>query len=188
MARSYNRIELIGNLTRDPELRYTPNGVAVCGFGLATNRNRTNEAGEREEETAYHRIVAWEKLAELCAQLLVKGRRVFVEGRLAYRSYTNQDGIEQTVPEIVIHDMLLLDAKPERLSERLPAEASAAKSQDSAQDSAERVRSQGAHPPAEPPTKQPAEQPAEQPATGSSQQEGRTQAYTADEIADAIPF
>ncbi len=188
MARSYNRIELIGNLTRDPELRYTPRGTAVCGFGLATNRSWTNESGEREEETAYHRIVAWEKLAELCAQLLVKGRRVFVEGRLAYRGYTNQDGIEQTVPEIIIHDMLLLDAKPDRvpdsLPERLPAGASAAKSQDSAQDSAERMSSQGAHSS----TDQPSKQPAEQPATGGSQQEGRTQAYTADEIADAIPF
>lgn len=184
MARSYNRIELIGNLTRDPELRYTPTGTAVCGFGLATNRKRTNEAGEREEETAYHRIVAWEKLAELCAELLVKGRRVFVEGRLAYRSYTNQDGIEQTVPEIIIHDMLLLDAKPERVSdkvpERLPAGASAATSHDSAQDSAERMRSKGANTPSEQPTKRPA--------AGASQQEDRTQAHSADEIADAIPF
>ena len=120
MARSYNRIELIGNLTRDPELRYTLNGTAVCGFGLATNRNWTNEAGEREEETAYHRIVAWEELGAELAQLLVKGRRVFVEGRLAYRGYTNQEGIEQTVPEIVIHDMLLLDARPEALPEHPP--------------------------------------------------------------------
>lgn len=180
MARSYNRIELIGNLTRDPELRYTPRGTAVCGFGLATNRSWTNEAGEREEETAYHRIVAWEKLAELCAQLLVKGRRVFVEGRLAYRSYTNQDGIEQTVPEIVIHDMLLLDAKPDRVPDSLPERPPVGASAATSQGSAERTSSQGAH--------SPTEQPSKQPAAGASQQEGRIQAYTADEIADAIPF
>lgn len=181
MARSYNHIELIGNLTRDPELRYTSNGTPVCGFGLATNRSWTNEAGEREEETAFHRIVAWEKLAELCAQLLIKGRRVFVEGRLAYRSFTNQEGIEQTVPEIVIHDMLLLDAKPDRCPGSSPTGTSIATTR---QEPDGRLPSQGAGAPAE----QAVEQPAEQPAADTAKQQGRTQASTADEIADAIPF
>lgn len=111
MARSYNRVELIGNLTRDPELRYAGSGTAVCVFGLATNRGRTSETGERVEETQYHRIVAFRKLAEQCVQLLVKGRKVFVAGRLEYRTYINREGIEQTAAEVVLDDMLLLDAK-----------------------------------------------------------------------------
>lgn len=119
MARSYNRVELLGNLTRDPELRYSGSGTAVCVFSVATNRGRTTEAGERVEETQYHRIVAFSKLAEQCAQFLVKGRKVFVTGRLEYRTYTNREGIEQTAAEIILDDMLLLDNKrPEAPKER----------------------------------------------------------------------
>ena len=92
MARSLNSVQLIGNLTRDPELRYTPSGSAVCTFGLATNRSWTTDAGEKREETEFHRIVSWNKLAELCSQFLVKGRKVYVEGRLSTRSWTGQDG------------------------------------------------------------------------------------------------
>lgn len=102
---------LIGNLTRDPELRYTPSGTAVCSFGLATNRSWTTDTGEKREETEFHRIVAWNKLAELCSQLCTKGRKVFVEGRLSTRSWTGQDGAQRTVTEIVIEDMILLDPK-----------------------------------------------------------------------------
>lgn len=83
MARNLNLIQLIGNLTRDPELRYTASGRAVCAFGLATNRSRKTESGEIREESSFHRIIAWEKLAEQCAQLLIKGRKVYVQGRLA---------------------------------------------------------------------------------------------------------
>jgi single-strand DNA-binding protein len=111
MARSLNRVELIGNLTRDPELRYTPSGTAVCSFGLATNRSWTTDTGEKHEETEFHNIVAWNKLAELCSQFLVKGRKVFVEGRLATRKWTGQDGQPRTTVEIVISDMILLDNK-----------------------------------------------------------------------------
>jgi len=111
MARSLNRVQLIGNLTRDPELRYTPTGAAVCTFGIATNRSWTTDTGEKKEEVEFHRLVAWNKLAELCSQLLAKGRKVFVEGRLAYRKYNKQDGTEQNVTEIVIDDMLVLDSK-----------------------------------------------------------------------------
>jgi single-strand DNA-binding protein len=110
MARSLNVIHLIGNLTRDPELRYTGSGRAICVFGLATNRSWKTEAGETREESSYHRIVAWERLAEQCAQLLVKGRKVYVQGRLAYRTYQKDDE-EREVAEIVIDDMLLLDSK-----------------------------------------------------------------------------
>lgn len=113
MARSLNRVQLIGNLTRDPELRYTPTGTAVCTFGLATNRSWTTETGEKKEETEFHKIVAWNKLGELCSQLLSKGRKVYLEGRLAYRKYTNKEGVEQNSTEIVIDDMMVLDSRKE---------------------------------------------------------------------------
>lgn len=111
MARSLNRAQLIGNLTRDPELRYTPNGSAVCTFGIATNRTWTTDSGEKKEEADFHNIVAWNKLAELCSQFLSKGRKVFVEGRLSTRSWTAQDGQQKTRTEIIIDDMIILDSK-----------------------------------------------------------------------------
>lgn len=110
-ARSLNKVLLIGNLTRDPEIRYTPSGAAVCTFGLATNRGWTTQTGEAKEETEFHRIVAWNKLAELCGQLLTKGRKVYVEGRLTTRTWTGQDGQQRTTVEVVIEDMLILDSK-----------------------------------------------------------------------------
>lgn len=111
MARSLNKVSLIGNLTRDPELRYTPQGTAVCTFGLATNRQWKTESGEKREEADFHRIVAWNKLAELCAQLLNKGRKTYVEGRLQTRNWTAQDGTQRTTTEIVISDMIILDSR-----------------------------------------------------------------------------
>ena len=110
-TRSLNKVQLIGNLTRDPELRYTPQGTAVCTFGLATNRAWTTEGGEKREETEFHRIVAWNKLAELCSQLLFKGRRIFVEGRLQTRTWAGQDGSQRQTTEIVIEDMIILDSR-----------------------------------------------------------------------------
>lgn len=109
-SRSWNRVELIGNLTRDPELRFTPSGAAVCTFGLATNRTYVSE-GERKEEVDFHRLVAWNKLAELCNQLLKKGTKVFISGRLQTRSWEAQDGTQRQTTEIVIEDMILLTPK-----------------------------------------------------------------------------
>lgn len=111
MARSLNRVQLIGNLTRDPELRYTPQGTAVCSFGLATNRGWTTDSGEKKEEAEFHKIVAWNKLGELCSQLLSKGRKVYVEGRLSTKSWTGQDGAQRSTTEIVIDDMIILDSR-----------------------------------------------------------------------------
>ena len=111
MSRSLNKVELIGNLTRDPELRFTPSGAAVCSFGLATNRQWNTDSGEKKEEVEFHRIVAWNKLAELCGQLLAKGRKVYVEGRLQTRRWTGQDNLERTTTEIVISDMIILDSR-----------------------------------------------------------------------------
>ncbi len=111
-SRSLNKVMLIGNLTRDPELRYTPNGTAVCSFGLATNRSwASGEGGERKEETEFHRIVTWNKLAELCGQLLTKGRKVYIEGRLQTRSWEGQEGEKRQATEVVAEDMVLLDSR-----------------------------------------------------------------------------
>lgn len=106
-SRSMNRVVLIGNLTRDPELKYTPAGTAVCTFGVATNRSWTTADGSTKEEVQYHRIVAWQKLAELCGKLLTKGRKVFLEGRLTYRSYTAKDGQQRSITEIVLDDFIV---------------------------------------------------------------------------------
>ncbi|HSX58493.1 MAG TPA: single-stranded DNA-binding protein [Candidatus Saccharimonadales bacterium] len=111
-SRSLNKVMLIGNLTRDPELRYTPNGTAVCSFGLATNRSwASGDDGERKEETEFHRIVAWNKLAELCSQLLTKGRKVYIEGRLQTRSWETPEGDKRQATEVVAEDMVLLDSR-----------------------------------------------------------------------------
>lgn len=109
-TRSLNRVTLIGNLTRDPELKYTPTGSAVCTFGMATNREWTDSSGQKQEGAEFHRIVAWGKLAEICSQLLQKGRKVFVEGRLQTRQWKTQDGSDKQITEIVIEEMMALDA------------------------------------------------------------------------------
>ncbi len=111
MARSLNKVSLIGNLTRDPELRYTPQGTAVCTFGLATNRQWTTDTGEKKEDVEFHRIVSWNKLAEICAQLLKKGRKTFIEGRLQTRSWTGDDNVKRNQTEIVASEMILLDSR-----------------------------------------------------------------------------
>lgn len=115
MARSLNRVQLIGNLTRDPELRYTPQGTAVCSFGLATNRSWTTETGEKRDEAEFHRIVSWNKLAELCSQFLTKGKKVYLEGRLSTRNWNAQDGTQKTTTEIIISDMILIDSSGKRV-------------------------------------------------------------------------
>src|SRR3989344_4003074 len=109
-SRSWNRIELIGNLTRDPELRFIPSGTAVASFGLATNRTYVFD-GERKEEVDFHKIVAWGKLGELCSQLLKKGAKVFISRRLQYREWQGQDGIKRRDAEVVLEDMVLITPK-----------------------------------------------------------------------------
>lgn len=110
-SRSWNRVELIGNLTRDPEMRYTPSGSAVVTFGLATNRYYTTSEGEKKEEADFHRLVAWNKLAEICHQFLKKGIKVFISGRLQYREWESQDGQKRRDAEITIEDMIILSPK-----------------------------------------------------------------------------
>ncbi len=101
MAAGVNKVILIGNLGRDPELRYTQSGQAVANFTLATTESWNKKEGGREERTEWHRIVAWGRTAELCAQYLSKGRTVYIEGRLQTREWENREGQKQKTTEIV---------------------------------------------------------------------------------------
>jgi single-strand DNA-binding protein len=105
-----NKVMLIGNLGKDPEMRYTANGSAVTTFSLAVNRTSQSPEGERREETEWFDIVAWNRLAELCSQFLQKGRKAYVEGRLHTRSWEGQDGQKRYRTEVVANTVLFLDA------------------------------------------------------------------------------
>jgi len=107
-----NRAMIIGNLTRDPEVRTTPNGQTVANFGVATNHSWTDASGQRQERAEFHNIVAWGKLAEICSQYLGKGRKVYIEGRLQTRDWEGQDGAKRTRTEIVAENMIMLDRAP----------------------------------------------------------------------------
>ena len=98
---NFNRVYLIGNLTRDPELRYIPSGTAVANFGLATNRVYTTQDGERKEEVCFVDIVTWAKTAENCANYLSKGSPIFIEGRLQYDSWETEDGQKRSRLRVV---------------------------------------------------------------------------------------
>lgn len=109
MPDGLNKVMLIGNLGKDPEMRYTANGSAVTNFTLAVNRGFAGDNGERREETEWFTVVAWNKLAELLGQHLQKGRKVFVEGRLATRSWDGPDGQKRYRTEVVANQVLFLD-------------------------------------------------------------------------------
>lgn len=106
-TRNLNKVMLIGNLTRDPEMRYTPQGNAVASFVIATNREWMT-SGEKKQAADFHNVVAWNKLAEICGQLLKKGTKVFVEGRLQTRTWQDPQGSKKYKTEIVIDDMIIL--------------------------------------------------------------------------------
>lgn len=107
-SRSLNKVTLIGNLTRDPELRYTPQGTPVCTFGIATNRSWSTDQGEKKEETEFHTIVAWNRLAEIVSEFLQKGRQAYVEGRLQTREWEAPDGAKRQRTEIIATEILFL--------------------------------------------------------------------------------
>ena len=109
-TRNLNKVMLIGNLTRDPEMRYTPQGSAVASFAIATNREWVSD-GEKKQAADFHNVVAWNKLAEICGQLLKRGTKVFVEGRLQSRSWDDATGIKKYKTEVVIEDMIILTSK-----------------------------------------------------------------------------
>jgi len=103
-----NRVQLIGNLGKDPELRYTPSGTAVCTFSIATSDRFKNKQGEQQERTEWHNIVVWAGLAEICGKYLTKGKQVYIEGRIQNRSYDDRDGNKRYITEIVANEMQML--------------------------------------------------------------------------------
>ena len=109
---SVNKVILIGNLGRDPEVRYAPSGSAICNVAIATSRNwKDKTSGERQEETEWHRVVFYDRLAEIAGEYLKKGRPVYVEGRLKTRKWTDKDGVEKYTTEIVADQMQLLGSR-----------------------------------------------------------------------------
>jgi len=109
---SVNKVILIGNLGRDPEVRYTPSGAAVCNVSVATTRNwKSKDGGERQEETEWHRVVCYDRLAEIAGEYLKKGRPVYFEGRLKTRKWADKDGKDQYTTEIIADQMQLLGGR-----------------------------------------------------------------------------
>ncbi len=109
---SVNKVIIVGNLGRDPEVRYTPNGSAVCNVSVATTRSWKNkESGDKSEETEWHRVVFYDKLAEIAGEYLKKGRSVYVEGRLKTRKWQDKDGVEKYTTEIIATDMQMLGSR-----------------------------------------------------------------------------
>ncbi len=102
---------IIGNLTREPELRNTPSGQSVASFSIATNLTWTDQGGQQQKKTEFHNIIAWRKLAEICSKYLHKGSKVFIEGRLQTTDWTGQDGVKRYRTEIVTENMIMLDTK-----------------------------------------------------------------------------
>ncbi len=107
-----NKAMLIGNVTRDPEIRNTPAGQSVASFSVATNFIWTDQSGQQQKKTEFHNIVAWRKLAEVCAKYLRKGSKVYVEGRLQTTDWTGQDGVKRYRTEIILENMIMLDNRP----------------------------------------------------------------------------
>lgn len=123
-----NKVILVGNLGRDPEIRYTPNGVAVATFSIATSEEwKDRETGEKQERTEWHRIVAWRRLGEICGEYLHKGSQVYIEGRLQTREWEDRDGNKRYTTEIVAQNMQMLgrpsrEGRAESQEERYPTE------------------------------------------------------------------
>lgn len=110
-GKSLNKVQLIGNLGKDPEVRYTASGMAVATFSIATNESWKDKEGQPQERTEWHNIVAWQRLAEICGEYLKKGKKVYIEGRLQTRSYEDKEGIKRYTTEIVAQDLILLGAR-----------------------------------------------------------------------------
>jgi len=106
----FNQAIILGNLTKDPEVRNTPNGQVVANFSVATNRRWTDKAGEKQEATEFHNVVVWGKLAEIAGQILYKGRKALIVGRLQSRSWDGQDGVKRSTTEIVASELSALGA------------------------------------------------------------------------------
>ena len=139
---SVNKVILIGNLGRDPEVRYMPSGSAMCTVAIATSRNWKNkDSGERQEETEWHRVVFFDRLAEIAGEYLKKGKSIYVEGRLKTRKWTDKDGVEKYTTEIVATEMQFVGGRED--GEAPQQQRPAAQQQ---QPSSEQRRAQAAKP------------------------------------------
>jgi len=138
---SLNRAQIVGNLTRDPELRNIPSGQAVTSFSVATNRRWKDKDGNNQDQTEFHNVVAWGKLAEISNQYLKKGNKVYLEGRMQTRTWDGQDGTKRNRTEIVAENMIFLTPKGEPMThdsetqeevkiEEVPDDSAAPKAQD----------------------------------------------------------
>ncbi len=112
MSKDLNKVQLIGRLGKDVEMRYTQAGKAVSSFSVASGRSWKNADGETQEETEWFNVVAWDKLGEICNQYLNKGSRVYIEGRLATRKWQDKEGNDRYTTEVIAADMIMLDSKP----------------------------------------------------------------------------
>lgn len=111
MAKSVNKAILIGNVGKDPEVRYTPNNTPVATFSLATTESWKDQSGKQSERTDWHNLVVWGKLAEICRDYVKKGQRIYVEGRIQSRSYDDKDNIKRYITEINVSDLVMLTPK-----------------------------------------------------------------------------
>lgn len=109
-----NKVILVGNLGKDPELRYTPAGVAVTTFSLATSERYKDKQGAMQEKVEWHNIIAWRQLAEICGKYLHKGKQVYLEGKITTRSYDDRDGVKKYITEIVVDQMQMLGSKDDQ--------------------------------------------------------------------------
>ncbi len=117
-----NKATLIGRLGKDPEVRYTPDGLMITNFNLATDEQWKDKSGQKVQKTEWHRIVTFGKLAEICGNYLAKGKLVFIEGRIQTRSWEDKDGVKRYTTEIVASDMRMLDSKGQSRGSDAPAE------------------------------------------------------------------
>ena len=130
-----NKVMMIGRLTRNPEVRTTPKGQHVCTFGIATNRVYKDATGNKQDQVEFHNIVGWGKLAEIMGQYLMKGKRIYIEGRLQTREWQTQDGQKRSRTEIIAENMIMLDSKQRAASDaEAPATEEGSQSQETIED------------------------------------------------------
>ena len=118
---SLNKVHLIGRLGRDPEVRYMPNGDAVCNFSLATSESWEDQSGQKKERTEWHNVIMYRRLAEIAGQYLKKGSQVYLEGKIQSRKYTDKNGTERTAYEIICHEMKMLGGNEAQMQPAPPA-------------------------------------------------------------------
>ncbi|HUG33328.1 MAG TPA: single-stranded DNA-binding protein [Anaerolineales bacterium] len=135
MSRGLNKVQIIGHLGRDPEMRYTPSGKAVTTFTVAVSRSWNTVDGERHNETEWFNVVAWGNLAEICKQYLVKGQQVYIEGRLQTRRWDDKEGVKHTSVEVVANEMMMVgERRDHNHANQAPAEHGAIEGADPTQE------------------------------------------------------